>query len=127
MDINNLAAAKIKDIRKKLGYTAEAAAQDLGISKTAYSQLENGHVEITLTKLDTLSKAWSIPLADLVPGINGNHQISNGSGDNFNSFNSSTKNTNNNFFHGKDDANTHIIETLTQLINDLKKEPEQEG
>lgn len=117
MNINDLTASKIKEMRRKLGFTAESVAQDLGISKTAYSQLENGHVEITLTKIEAIAHLWAISLSELIPGVNSSHQVSNGSGDNFHT----SSKTVNNFFERKDEANAYIIETLTGIINDLKK------
>lgn len=120
MDINSLTAAKIKEIRKKLGLTAESVAADIGITKSSYSRLENGQTELTLLKVETLAKLFHISISDLIPGFGGNHQVSHGSGGNF----VANSNMTNNFFAGKDDATSYIVETLTGIINDLKKPSE---
>src|SRR6218665_3977168 len=117
MKINALTASKIKDIRKKLGFTAESIAHDLGISKTAYSQLENGHVEITLARLEALAQLWSVPLSDLMPGNDANSQVSNGSGDNINS----GSKTVNNYYSYSEDKILAMIETLNIVTEELKK------
>lgn len=91
MDLNELTAAKIKELRKELGISAEAMATDLGMSKTAFSQLENGKVDITLKRVEAISKVYNFPVAAIIPSLNTVTQISNGSGanvsTNFNSFN----------------------------------------
>lgn len=51
MNINQKTALKIKNTRENIGLTAESVAMDLGISKSAYSQLENGHTEISINRL----------------------------------------------------------------------------
>jgi transcriptional regulator with XRE-family HTH domain len=80
MNINELTASKIKELRKKAGISAEAVAADIAISKTAYSQLENGKVEITLTRLESLSKVLKMPIGAFLPISSGSQtiQIANG-------------------------------------------------
>lgn len=68
-----------KELRKNLGFKVEAVAKDLGISKTAYSQLENGHVEITLNKIEAIANIYKVTIAELVPSIGTNYYASNGS------------------------------------------------
>lgn len=75
MNINELTANKIKELRRNIGFSAESVASDLGISKTALSQLENGKVEITLTRLESLSKVFNIPLENFLPSGNGTQTI----------------------------------------------------
>lgn len=125
MNINSLTAAKIREIRKRLGLTAEAVASDLGITKSSYSRLENGLTDLTLLKVEALSNIFSVPMTELIPTQGSNSQVANGNGDNINAspYSQFTKN----FFPGKDDINTHIIETLTQLIDDMKKEQERQS
>ena len=57
MDLNALTATKIKALRNQKGYKAEVVAQELEMSKAAYSQLENGKIDITLAKLHENSGA----------------------------------------------------------------------
>ena len=66
MDIITLTANKIKEIRISLGLTAESVAADLHISKSAYSELENGHTDITLKKLQAIASLWNIDIAALI-------------------------------------------------------------
>ena len=82
MDINTLTANKIKEIRKSLGLKAEAVAADLQINKSAYSELENGHTDITLKKLQAIADLWRIPVTDLFHSTGTIHQVAEGDGDN---------------------------------------------
>jgi|SRR5690606_24507699 len=118
MNINTLIASKIKDIRKDSGLTSESVANDLGISKTAYSQLENGRVEITMTRLEAIANVFNVPITEILPKPNNINQISNGSGDNFNSHN----NTVNNFFTPKEKERIdEISELMVKLSEEIKK------
>lgn len=120
MNINQLAASKIKEVRNRVGYTAEAMANGLGISKTAYSQLENGHTEITLTRIEAIAGVCGVPMQELIPNTSSNYQISNGSGDNYNANNNSV---NNNFFaESTEDKLQSLIDSLQQTVNAIKQE-----
>ncbi len=116
MSLNELTAAKIKELRHNLGYTAEAMAKDLGISKTAYSQMENGHIEITLSRVELIAQFLNIPITDIIPVSNSNHQVSNGSGDNYNTNNTVT----NNFFANPEDKLQAIVSELNATIISMK-------
>lgn len=70
MDLNQLSAAKIKEIRMGLGLTSESVANQLGIAKANYSRLENGKVEISLNRLEALSRIFKIPLHAFLPSCN---------------------------------------------------------
>ena len=50
MDINAKVASRIKALRSEKGYKAEIVAQELEMSKAAYSQLENGKIDISILK-----------------------------------------------------------------------------
>lgn len=79
MDLNKLSAARIKEIRMGLGLTAESVANELGIAKANYSRLENGKVEISLNRLEALSKIFKLPLQAFFPSNNSQTiQITNG-------------------------------------------------
>lgn len=67
MNINQKTALKIKSTRENIGLTAESVAMDLGISKSAYSQLENGHTEISINRLQQISTILKIPMETLLP------------------------------------------------------------
>ncbi len=117
MNINQITASKIKEVRSRIGYTAEAMANSLGISRTAYSQLENGHTEITLTRIEAIAEICAVPMSELIPNINSNYQVSNGSGDNYNTSNT----VNNNFFDNTEDKLKSIVESLQNSLDELKK------
>lgn len=80
MNINQLTASKIREVRNRIGYTAEAMASSLGISKSAYSQLENGRIEITLTRIEAIANIFQVPMSELIPNIQTNYNISNKKG-----------------------------------------------
>jgi transcriptional regulator with XRE-family HTH domain len=66
MDLNQLTASKIKELRLGKGYTIEALAQELGIAKGNYSRMENGKVDITLKRLEALSQILKEPVESLL-------------------------------------------------------------
>lgn len=79
MDLNKLSAARIKEIRMGLGLTAESVANELGIAKANYSRLENGKVEISLNRLEALSRIFKLPLQAFFPASTSQTiQITNG-------------------------------------------------
>lgn len=117
MDLNALTASKIKELRHNLGYTVEAMAKDLGISKTAYSQMENGHVEITLARIEMIANICNIPVSDIIPVASTNHQVSNGNGGNYNG---TTNTVSNNFFADTQDKLQAIIDSLNATISSMK-------
>lgn len=49
--------------------TLETLAKDLGVSKAAMSQLENGHTEITMNKIHTISQILKVPVREFFEGI----------------------------------------------------------
>lgn len=116
MNLNELTASKIKDIRKNLGYTTEAMAKDLGISKTAYSQMENGKVEITLSRIEMIAKIYNIPVDEIIP-ITSNNQVINGNG-----WSNNSTNTVNNFFADTEEKLQAIANSLNATIASMKKE-----
>jgi transcriptional regulator with XRE-family HTH domain len=63
MEINALTAIKIKELRNIQGIKAKAMASELGISEGTYSQLENGKVEITVSRLKQLSEILNQPIS----------------------------------------------------------------
>jgi len=69
MEINQLIAAKIRERRLHKNLTLESVAHDLGISKAAMSQLENGHRKITARKIFLLAKILDVPVSFFFEGI----------------------------------------------------------
>lgn len=60
---------RIRWLRVKAGYTQMELAETLGVSQAAYSRLEKGEVEISLSKLFILSELYQMPLQELIKGI----------------------------------------------------------
>ncbi len=52
---------KIKTIRERLGFSQEALAKELGISRVAISQIENGDRKISAEEIAKLSKTLNMP------------------------------------------------------------------
>ena len=51
------------------GYTQKGVADYLSISQAAYSRLEKGEIEISLTKLLALSDLYRLPVSKMMDGI----------------------------------------------------------
>jgi len=100
MDFNHLTASRIKEIRLERGLTAKAVAQQLALSDSAYSQVENGHTDITLPRIEALAKIFQLSISEMFPTINnGSHTYN---GDNGVNVSNSSNHTINNFFADND-------------------------
>lgn len=118
MNINQLTASRIKELRSKNNLTAEAVAQSLEISRSAYSQMENGHVEITLTRIEALAQIFNVSVSEIIPSSTTNHQTftgNNGGINGNNNHNANNTNTFNNFFS----QNEEMFELLTQKMKEF--------
>lgn len=113
MNINQLTASRIKELRLQNGLTAEAVAQALNISRGSYSQLENGHVEITINRVQLLAEIFNVPVAEIIPSTTTYHQSYNHNNGGVNGNHNSTK-TMNNFFADKDN-----ISKFVEIIKDV--------
>ena len=60
---------RIRGLREHAGLTQMQVAEALCVSQAAYSRLEQGEVEISLSKLFVLSELYRISLQDLIQGI----------------------------------------------------------
>ncbi len=70
MDIfYNKLSKKIKTIREKLGFSQEALAKELGVSRVAISQIENGDRKISAEEIAKLSKVFNMP-TDILLDLN---------------------------------------------------------
>jgi len=86
MNTNQLTANRIKEERIKLNYAQQAVADYLGMDISNYSRLENGKLEITISKLEAIAEFFKIPVVVLIPnGTTSNITINNGSYGNNNS------------------------------------------
>jgi transcriptional regulator with XRE-family HTH domain len=66
-DINKTTANNIHEVRKKQGIKALDLAERLGISESAYSQLETGKIQITIVRLYSIAKELQVPISTLLP------------------------------------------------------------
>lgn len=115
MNLNDLTASRIKEIRQEQGVTAKSIAKQLNISESSYSQFENGHVEITLPRIEAISKILQVSLSEIFPTINnGSHTYN---GDNGVNVSNSSSHTVNNFFAN----NEENVEALMQIIKTALK------
>ena len=79
MDVNQLTAIKIEEVRTQFGICAETVAEQLQINKSNYSKLENGKVEITLHKLKIIADVLKVPMSALLPTLSPSHlNVTNG-------------------------------------------------
>ena len=86
MNTNQLTANRSKEERIKLNYAQQAVADYLGMDISNYSRLENGKLEITISKLEAIAEFFKIPVVVLIPnGTTSNITINNGSYGNNNS------------------------------------------
>ncbi len=66
MDINKLTGAKIKELRTEMGIEAKFISLETGIDKSTLSKIENGKMDITLTKLEQIAKVLQVPITNLL-------------------------------------------------------------
>jgi transcriptional regulator with XRE-family HTH domain len=110
MDINQLTAERIKEIRTSLGITAKSVSNKLGIAESNYSQMENGKVQITLNRLEIIANIFNVPVDSLIVSERSNQTINISHGDH------SICATNVNNYSDKE-----ITDALKQTINMLSK------
>ena len=60
---------RLKTLRDGKGYNQQYVARWLSISQAAYSRLESGEVELTLSKLILLGELYHLDLTVLIQGI----------------------------------------------------------
>jgi transcriptional regulator with XRE-family HTH domain/uncharacterized phage-associated protein len=65
----NKLSKKIKTIRERLGFSQEALARELGVSRVAISQIENGDRKIGAEEIAKLSKIFNMP-TDILLNLN---------------------------------------------------------
>ena len=59
-------AAKIRKIRESKSYSQDYLAAKLGISQNAYSKIELGYSNITISRLIGISEILEMDLVDLI-------------------------------------------------------------
>lgn len=60
---------RLRSLREGAGLTQMQVAEALRISQAAYSRLEKGEVEVSLSKLVALAELYSVSLLVLIDGI----------------------------------------------------------
>ena len=60
---------RIRGLREQRGWTQNQVADALYISQAAYSRLEQGEVELPMSKMFALGDLYGIGLDELVKGI----------------------------------------------------------
>lgn len=67
MTTNQQTAIRIREERLKQNITQQAIADHLGIDISSYSRLENGTVEITITRLEAIAEFFKVPAVTFLP------------------------------------------------------------
>lgn len=60
---------RIRHLRLSAGFTQLDVASQLGISQAAYSRMETGEVDITISKLMDLAELYGLGLMTLMDGL----------------------------------------------------------
>lgn len=63
---NQTLMAKIRQLRELKGFSQEVMAAELGITKRAYSKLERGDTQLTVTRLYEISKILGMSPRDVL-------------------------------------------------------------
>ena len=58
--------ARIRKLRKFIGYSQEAVAHELCMTQPAYNKLENGKTQLTIQRLEQLTDFYAIAISDLM-------------------------------------------------------------
>ncbi|GEM_PF-5720765 len=65
-DLNKIIGLKLKTLRQRNELSQQNVADDLGISATAYSKIENGRTSMSLNRLSQISKYYNVFIPDLL-------------------------------------------------------------
>lgn len=66
MNIASNLSEKIRQIRLQKGLSQENMADMLGLSTTAYGDLERGRTELSVSRLENIAKLLDVPLSELL-------------------------------------------------------------
>lgn len=69
MELNKKIGENLSRFRTAKNLTQQEISEALGMSRTSYNQLENGHSHITVEKLYEISEVLKISVLDLLPGF----------------------------------------------------------
>lgn len=65
MDIRKVVGANLRRARLERGLSQESLAAESGIAPSFLSQIENGRRSPTITTVDVLARALSVPIVEL--------------------------------------------------------------
>jgi transcriptional regulator with XRE-family HTH domain len=71
--ITRAVAANIKKMRVYRNYTQDYLAAKLGISQNAYSKIELGYSNITISRLTKISEILEVEIMDIINTTNAMH------------------------------------------------------
>ncbi|MBN1694868.1 helix-turn-helix transcriptional regulator [candidate division WOR-3 bacterium] len=60
---------KVREERKKLGYSQEVLAEKAGVHRTYIGMIERGEKNITLANIQKVSKALKVKISKLTEGL----------------------------------------------------------
>lgn len=60
---------KVREERKKLGYSQEVLAEKAGVHRTYIGMIERGEKNITLANIHKVSKALRVKISELTKGL----------------------------------------------------------
>ncbi len=60
---------KVREERKKLGYSQEVLAEKAGVHRTYIGMIERGEKNITLANIQKVSKALKVKISELTKGL----------------------------------------------------------
>ncbi len=60
---------KVREERKKLGYSQEVLAEKAGVHRTYIGMIERGEKNITIANIQKVSKALKIKISKLTEGL----------------------------------------------------------
>jgi transcriptional regulator with XRE-family HTH domain len=60
---------KVREERKKLGYSQEVLAEKAGVHRTYIGMIERGEKNITLANIKKVSKALKVKISELTKGL----------------------------------------------------------
>ncbi|MCF0071818.1 helix-turn-helix domain-containing protein [Dyadobacter sp. CY261] len=66
MNVTSNLSEKIRQIRLQKGLSQENMADMLGLSTTAYGDIERGRTELSVSRLENVAKLLDVPLPDLL-------------------------------------------------------------
>jgi transcriptional regulator with XRE-family HTH domain len=117
MDINNLTALRIKEARIAKNRSAESVAKELDLSKAAFSQLENGHTEITIAKVAAIAQVLNVNASELTPFASSQSNTVTG---NQNNIIGGEHNTVHNYYISPEEKLQQIADNLNAVIKEMK-------